>query len=265
MSIFDGSNENTQLVGKQVNELNDNKQFYMIVNKYIGNSYHEGENIYPMKIYPSNKHDRNGFKIKDFDSYFKSDVSNSYICECDILDDSICYIEKNEIETNKIFIKSITDIEKSSIWYDIDVCLKIVTQNAIHLKHVKKQTEEMCLIAVRQNNLMLEYVMNQTEEICLEAIKYNECDDSYYFRHVEDRTEEICLEAIKDNGFVLRWIKDQTEEMCLEAVKNNPYSLMYVWDQTEEICLEAVERDPEVIDFVKQKYKEICNEAIQKI
>jgi len=48
-----------------------------------------------------------------------------------------------------------------------------IEQNALALKFVNKQTNELCLLAVKKNGLALKLVTRQTSATCIAAIEQN--------------------------------------------------------------------------------------------
>jgi len=120
MYAFNKNNYGKELNGKQINDMNIGKTFYMF--NFVHNV---GAKI--GEIFTENSNNSKNYMTFTTDDYiFKHNRLCSSIYKINIPEDSTCYVEKDFIRTNKIIIIEKVDIKDIGNWNNKRFCLKAI-------------------------------------------------------------------------------------------------------------------------------------------
>jgi len=158
------------------------------------------------------------------------------------------------VSQNRSASDFVPEAQRSEIYRDKDLCLKIVTEDGNNIKHIPQEyhSEELWLAAIEHGLSFADTGVPEeykTARVCEALIAHTETGLDYVFNAVPEalRTKELCLMvAEKANDKGMHWTR------FLEAV---PESCM-----THELLKIACSKDGEALRFVpeSQRTPELC-------
>ncbi len=162
--------ELTQLIGEDLNKLNNNQKFYKIINEsktHFGFQYEIGLNCDVKPFNPTKTCCAGGLYFTTEEFIHEFCRYGIFISEITIPDDALCCIENNhKIKSNKIVVKDFVLISECKLQTNATFIKKMLQSNSNNLQHIQEQTPEICHAAVSQNGWALQYVKKQTSELC---------------------------------------------------------------------------------------------------
>lgn len=254
--------QNEIILGKELNELNNNKPFYKFINRnkiHKGFTYKQGLNVDTLPFNPTDTCRQGGLYFTTKDNIFHFKKYGDYCCNIIIPDDAQCYVEKYAIKANKIIVESFREVHQMSEWFDEDFCISAVKQKWQAIKYVKVMTPNVCKQYVKIEGQTI-YFTPQTDELCELAVTQN----GMALKFINNKTNKINLIAVRENGLALQHVSVQTEEICMVAIEQNPDAYQYVYIQTNKLSCLAVQKDYTQLQHVYAKTHSVCKCAIQQ-
>ena len=210
MSFFESNFYKThkykKVSGTEINRNAKNHIFYKILNRELMAfpvyGIKLGVNYCIDQFIPESDNKENNIKFTDENTIFIESIYGDVVADIVIPNDAICYLDYKYIKSNKIIVKSITNINehklgksyvffKNAILYNNKILDSADKNNTTLIQHINKKIEDICLMAVKYDGCLLKYINNQTHDICLEAVKQNKNAIDY----VKSLTKSICIAA----------------------------------------------------------------------
>jgi hypothetical protein len=203
---FYKQNLHKEVLGKHLNSETKNKIFYKCVISYdrsihkIGPGEHKISKNCDYEMFRKHKYGipakhcecglrftnnrccRNGFYFTDVYNIFDHLRYCSEIATVRIPDDAICYLENNELRSDKLILESVEPLQNKNFIKNVDLCLNVVKKNGMLIKYFNKE------------------MLSKNTNIYVEAVKQYGYLIQYISKEIVKNNMNICLAAVKQNG-----------------------------------------------------------------